>query len=66
MMQNQINRDDFMSFFRNTEKLNSLSTDDRVEIFSQILQGSSDFTFQLLNNVFSDYGVTNIELNEKK
>lgn len=53
----EINRHDFMSFFRNDEKLNTLSTDDRIEIFYSILPGSSDFTKELLNNVLSDYSL---------
>jgi len=39
-----INREDFMSFFRDDEKLNDLSADDRLEIFRSILIGSSDFS----------------------
>jgi hypothetical protein len=42
-------RDDFMAFFRNDEQLNSLSADDRVEIFSQVLTGSSDVTKERLD-----------------
>lgn len=43
-----MDRQDFMSFFRDTEKLNTLSTDDRIEVFSSILSGSSDITTELL------------------
>jgi hypothetical protein len=35
-------RGDFMNFFCGDEKLNTLSADDSVEIFFQILQGDSD------------------------
>ncbi|MFT6359269.1 MAG: hypothetical protein ACJAYJ_003498, partial [Saprospiraceae bacterium] len=62
----QITRDDFISFFRNDEQLNTLSNDDRIEVFSQVLPGSSDFTVELLNEVLSDYCVENIEVNETK
>lgn len=61
---NQMNRNDFMNFFRNTEQLNSLSVDDRIEIFSTILLGSSDFKKQLLEDIFSDYCVNHLEVVE--
>jgi hypothetical protein len=57
-----INRDDFMSFFRNTEKLNELSPDDRIEIFRTILLGSNDLTFELLNEILNDYSVENLSI----
>lgn len=57
-------RDQFMAFFRNDETLNSLSVDDRIEIFSSILLGSSDFKKELLDNILSDYGVENLEVKE--
>jgi hypothetical protein len=55
-------RDDFMAFFRDEEYLNTLSADDRLEVFSQILHGSSDFTKELLDDVLSDYGVAHLEV----
>lgn len=61
-----ISRDDFMMFFRNNEKLNELSVDDRIEIFSTILLGSSDFKKKLLDEIFSDYCVSNLEVIEIK
>ncbi len=54
-------RDDFMDFFRNTESLNTLSLDDRVEVFSRILLGSSDFKKKLFDEIFSDYCVSHLE-----
>lgn len=60
----EITRDDFMSFFRNTEKLNLLTPDDRIEVFSTILLGSSDFKKKLFDDIFSDYCVTNLEVIE--
>ena len=53
-----------MHFFRNNEKLNELSTDDRLEIFKTVLVGNSDITKKLLDEVLSDYCVTNIEIKE--
>ena len=53
----QMTRDDFMDFFRDDEKLNTLSNDDRVEVFRTILAGSSDITVELLNELLDDYGI---------
>jgi hypothetical protein len=52
-----MDRDAFMAFFRDDEKLQTLSADDRVEVFGQILLGSSDFTKELIEEVLSDYSV---------
>ena len=62
----KISREDFMNFFRDDEKLNELTVDDRVEIFSYILLGSSDFTKKLLDEILSDYCVENLEIVEIK
>lgn len=59
-------RQDFMSFFRNDEKLNTLSTDDRIEVFSSILSGGSDITTELLQGLLQDYGVDDIVVYDKK
>lgn len=61
-----INREDFMNFFRDEEKLNTLSSDDRVEIFLQVLQGSSDITKELLNELICDYNVHNLKISQIK
>lgn len=58
----EINRDEFMHFFRDDEKLNELTPDDRIEIFRTILIGKSDFTKDLLENVLSDYSVSNLRV----
>ena len=60
----KISREDFMKFFRDEEKLNELSVDDRIEIFRYILAGNSDFTKKLLDEVLSDYCVENLEILE--
>lgn len=57
-----LTREDFMDFFRDDEKLNLLTADDRVEIFAQILLGNSDFTKELLESVLLDYDVTDIKI----
>lgn len=59
-----ISREDFMNFFRDSEKLNELTPDDRIEIFRTILLGSSDLTRDLLNEILNDYSVENIEVIE--
>jgi hypothetical protein len=62
---NQISRDEFMAFFRDDDSLNTLSVDDRIEIFSTILLGSSDFTKKLFDEILSDYGVDWLKVVEK-
>jgi hypothetical protein len=63
---NQITRDDFMTFFRDNDKLNELSVEDRIEVFSTILLGSSDFTKELFDEIFSDYSVCHLDVIELK
>lgn len=65
-IENEITRDDFMKFFRDTDKLNLLTPDDRIEVFSTILLGSSDFKKKLFDDIFSDYCVTHLEVIEVK
>lgn len=60
----KISREDFMKFFRDSEKLNELTVEDRVEIFKAILLGSSDLTKDLLNEILGDYSVNNLEVIE--
>lgn len=60
----QISREDFMKSFRDNDKLNELTVDDRVEIFRTILVGSSDLTKELLNEILKDYCVDNLEVIE--
>lgn len=61
-----MSREDFMTFFRDDNKLNELSVEDRKEIFRYILLGSSDFSKQLLDEILSDYCVENLEILEIK
>ena len=62
--------EDFMIFFRDDEKLNELTAEDRVEVFRTILVGSSDLTKELFDEILSDYNVDHLEIleikNEKK
>ncbi|MFY7957408.1 MAG: hypothetical protein ACOVNT_04790 [Flavobacterium macrobrachii] len=63
---NNLKREDFMAFFRDEERLNELSVDDRIEIFSTILLGSSDFNKKLFDDIFTDYGINHLEIIELK
>jgi hypothetical protein len=58
----EFGRVQFMSFFRNNDKLSKLSVDDRIEVFKTVLAGSSDITKELLDNLLSDYCVRNLEV----
>lgn len=58
----KISSEDFMKFFRDDEKLNTLTVDDRIEIFRYILVGSSDFSKKLLDEILSDYSVENLKI----
>jgi hypothetical protein len=60
----KITREDFMRFFRDTEKLNELTPDDRVEVFRTILLGNSDLTKDLLNEILGDFSVDNLKVIE--
>ena len=60
----KISKEDFMRFFRDTEKLNELTPDDRIEIFRTILLGSSDFSKDLIDEILVDYAVDHLEVVE--
>jgi len=66
IIKKEITRADFMEFFRDNDKLNTLSADDRVEVFSTILLGSSDFKKKLFDDIFIDYCINNLEVIEVK
>ena len=59
-----MDRQSFMDFFRDDEKLNTLTVEDRLEIFRYVMVGSSDFTKELLDEVLNDYCVENLEVKE--
>lgn len=52
-------------FFRNDEKLEQLTPDDRIEIFLNVLLGSSDIDVKLLNELLNNYDISNIVISEK-
>ncbi|WP_407324570.1 hypothetical protein [Acinetobacter pittii] len=60
-----MDRENFMDFFRNDEKLEQLSPNDRLEIFLNILLGSSDIDVKLLNELLTNYDISNIVISEK-
>jgi hypothetical protein len=60
-----MDRDAFMAFFRDEGSLNTLSTDDRYEIFQGILLGSSDITKKALDELINNYNVHDLEVVEK-
>jgi len=63
---NKLTSDDFMNFFRDDESLNKLSINDRIEIFSSIRLGSSDFKKKLFDEILSDYSIYNLKVIEIK
>lgn len=58
----EMDRDAFMAFFRDENCLNQLTVGDREEIFINILLGSSDITKNLLNELFKNYNVTDLDI----
>ncbi|ENZ1642569.1 hypothetical protein ACRQ9C_003805 [Acinetobacter baumannii] len=60
-----MDREHFMDFFRNDEKLEQLTPDDRIEIFLNVLLGSSDIDVKLLNELLNNYVISNIVISEK-
>lgn len=56
-MSKPITRAQFMDFFRSDEGYSQLSVDDCIELFSQSLKGSDDFTVELLEAVAGDYNL---------
>ena len=62
----QISRDEFMAFFRDDGSLDTLCPDHRVEVFRTILLGCLDFKKKLLDEIFSDYCVSHLDVIEVK
>ncbi len=63
-MDSTMTRDDFMAFFRDDERLNTLNVDDRIEVFSTILVGSTDITEARLKALVRDYCVEGVDVIE--
>lgn len=59
-----ITRDQFMEFFRSDTFHEQMSDDDCREIFALSLKGASDFTAEFLNDILSDFSVTNLTVVE--
>ena len=58
-----ITRNQFMEFFRTDDGYAQLSVDDALEIFLDVLKGSSDLTEDVLLELLDCYGVTDITVN---
>ena len=58
-----ITRNEFIEFFRSDEGYAELSVDDALEIFLDVLKGSSDLTEDVLLSLLDAYGVTDITVN---
>ena len=52
-----MNRDDIMAYFRLENAEQDLSPEDRIEIFLNVLLGSSDITKELIEDLFTNYGM---------
>lgn len=53
----------FMELYRNSDELNEqMSADDCVEVFTGILKGAEDLSFDLFDNVCHEYDVDIVEL----
>lgn len=52
-----MNRDQIMTYFRLDNAEQDLSPDDRIEIFLTVLLGSSDITKDLIEDLFTNYGM---------
>ena len=60
----ELTASDFMEFFNDDEKLNQISEADRIDIFLNVLTGSSDITVKLLNQLLRNYDVCDIEISK--
>ena len=56
MKEKEITREEFMKFFRSDNYL-KLTPDDREELFLDSLTGSSDITYDLLEDLCDNYSV---------
>lgn len=65
-MAKDITREDFMAFFRDYDKLATLTAEDRMELFCHSMVSGNDFTKELLDEVLADYHVDGIEIVETK
>lgn len=62
---NQFDSNDFMDFFWDDEKINTVSENDKIDIFLNILNGSEDITVELLQKLLNNYSIDNIEIIQK-
>jgi len=59
-------REIFMDIFRLDEFHDIVTVDDAHEVFAGVLHGECDFTKEFLDEIFSDYSVSDIEIIERK
>jgi hypothetical protein len=62
----KISREDFMSFFRDSKKIEMLSEEDKAEIASQLLLRDRNFVLKLLNNLKGNYDSSLRQLIEER
>jgi hypothetical protein len=62
----EITREQFMEFFRRDDFQSLITPDDAKEIFLNVLPGSGDITQKLINELLSNYPVTNTNKNMKE
>jgi hypothetical protein len=54
-------RDDFMAFFRRDDFHELISESDAEEIFLNVLHGSSDIDGKLIEDLYRNYGIEEVE-----
>jgi hypothetical protein len=54
-------RDDFMAFFRRDDFHELISESDAEEIFLNVLHGSSDIDGKLIEDLFRNYGIEEVQ-----
>lgn len=59
-------RNDFMEYFRSDACSEELSTDDKLEVFLNVLPGQSDITKELLEQLLSEYSVDGLDITETR
>jgi hypothetical protein len=61
-----ISREDFMSFFRDSKKIEMLSDEDRVEIASQLLMNDRSFLNKFLDSIDGGFDSSLYQLMEER
>jgi hypothetical protein len=61
-----ISREDFMSFFRDSKRVEMLSEEDKAEIASELLMKDRRFLFKMLNTINGGYYASLHQLMEER